>query len=138
MSKPKKIIYVSPYEWGIVKPLIAISEYIKKRLKGRSREPSRYEITRIFRPLEEYLRGELETSVIALIMDDFARHYGFTSEEEKEKVQEAVIEVVNWLGKARQRDPIRVYKLLRNIRILLIGLVKDYITAKVSIYEKQL
>jgi len=136
MSQIKRVIYVSPYEWGIVRPLITISEYVREKLRRRGREASRYEITRIFRPLEEYLRGELETSVIASIMDDFARHYGFTNNEEREGVENAVIEIIEWLDKAKRKDPIRVYKLLRNLRVLLIGLVRGYITAKISTYEK--
>ena len=137
-SKPKYVIYVPPYEWGLVEPLSAISEYIKRKLGERVYKVSDYHIARMFPVLEEFMQGrETKASAIVRILRIFARHYGFESEEEKERVNVAVAKLIDRIATIKVREPVKVFKLVRSLRELLIGLVRDLIVLPISVYEKQ-
>jgi len=133
-----RIIYVTPFEYGIIKPIKDIADYMRSRLGERVREVSDHHIARIFPVLEDLVRGEeLKTTAIAKVMTLLERHFGFSSEEEKNKVGEAVATLVDKVVMLRAVDPVRVFKLLRNLRLLLIGFVRGRIVLPVSMLEKE-
>lgn len=126
MSTPKfqsKIkLYVYPSEFRYVKPLDTISNYIKTKTEGGN--VSRHHVARIFNPLEEFLSGTSgKADTVAKIMDLFARHYGFTDEKERITINEAIANLVNYIAKQKSVNPVGAFKMLRNMRILLIGMV---------------
>jgi len=137
LKQPRYVIYVSPYEWGLVEPIKTIADYMRKRLGNRIEEISDHHIARIFPTIEEFLRGGLKVSTIAEILRDLERHFGFSDDEEKEKVNIAIARLLDRLEFMRRRDPVRVFKLVRNLRLLLIGFVRGRITLPVKVYEKQ-
>jgi len=135
---PARTVYVTPFEYGIVKPVWDIADYMKKRLGGRVERVSDHQIARIFPVLEDLARGEeLKTTAIAKVMALLERHFGFENEEEKRKVEEAVATLVDKIVMLRSRDPIRVFKLVRSLRLLLIGFVRGRITLPISVLEKE-
>jgi len=137
-KQTKYIIYVSPYEWNIIEPIKTISEYIKNRLKDRIREVSDHHIARMFPILEDFIQGrELKTTAEAKIMYAYERHFGFTNEEEKEKVNIALARLIDRLAMLKAKEPVRVYKLVRSLRTLLIGFVRGKIMLPIRVYEKQ-
>jgi len=131
-------IYVTPFEYGIIKPIKDIADYMRRRLKGEVEEVSDHHIARIFPVLEDLARGEeLKTTAIAKIMTLLERHFGFGSEEEKNEVGKAVATLVDKVVMLRAVDPVRVFKLLRSLRLLLIGFVRGRIVLPVSMLEKE-
>jgi len=131
-------IYVTPFEYGIVKPIKDIADYMRGRLGERVREVSDHHIARIFPVLEDLARGEeLKTAAVAKIMTLLERHFGFRSEEEKNEVGKAVATLVDKVVMLRNMDPVGVFKLLRSLRLLLIGFVRGRIVLPVSMLEKE-
>jgi len=131
-------IYVTPSEYGIVKPVKDIADYMRKRLEARVGEVSDHHIARIFPVLEDLARGEeLKTTAVAKIMALLERHFGFTSEEEKNEVGKAVAMLVDKVVMLRSIDPVGVFKLLRSLRLLLIGFVRNRIVLPISVLEKE-
>jgi len=138
-SKPKYVIYVSPYEWGLVEPLKTIADYIKSRLRESSESVTDHHIARMFPVLEDFVQGrETKAGAVAKIMRIFARHYGFRSDEEVERINVAVARLVDKLAVMKSREPVKVYRLVRSLRDLLVGFVREYIVLPMSVYEKQL
>lgn len=85
---------------------------------------SRHHVARMFDPLEEFLAGRAgKPDTIARIMDLFARHYGFASEQEVNEVGKAVAELVDYVAEEKTVRPTNAFKMLRNMRVLLIGMV---------------
>jgi len=134
----KYVIYVSPYEWGLVEPVKTISEYIRDKLKKDLSEVSDHQIARMFPVLEDLVQGrEMKATAIARIMELFERHFGFADSDERERVEEAVGRLVDRLLAMRAREPLKVFKLVRSLRSLLIGFVRGRILHPVAVYEKQ-
>jgi len=132
------VIYVSPYEWGIIEPLKIVADYIRSRLGGGVVEVSDHHIARIFPVLEDFVQSiELKSTAIAKIMDVFEKHFGFTSNEERERVCEAIGRLIDKLSAIRAKEPVRVYKLVKSLRVLLIGFVRGKLAIPISVYEKQ-
>ncbi|MEM4570051.1 MAG: hypothetical protein QXE66_01940 [Desulfurococcaceae archaeon] len=120
--QPRTKLYVYPSELRYIKPLETIASYIKNKTIGS--HVSRHHVARIFNPLEEFLSGSSgKVDTVAKIMDLFARHYGFTNEQERSTVSEAVVNLVDYVAIQKSVNPIRAFKMLRNMRILLIGMV---------------
>lgn len=137
-KQTKYVVYVSPREWGIVEPLKTISDYIRSKLKEKLGEVSDHQIARMFPVLEDFIQGrELKTTAIARIMGIFERHFGFTSDEEKEEVDEAVARLVDRLSIMKDEEPVKVFKLVRSLRVLLIGFVRGRLSLPIAVYEKQ-
>jgi len=133
-----QIIYVTPFEYGIIKPIKDIADYMRNRLKERVEEVSDHHIARIFPVLEDLARDEeLKTTAIAKIMALLERHFGFSSEEEKNEVGKAVAALVDKVVMLRVVDPVGVFKLLRSLRLLLIGFVRGRIVLPISMLEKE-
>jgi len=131
-------IYVTPFEYGIIKPIKDIADYMRNKLGERIKEVSDHHIARIFPVLEDLARGEeLKTTAIAKIMALLERHFGFSSEEEKNEVGKAVATLVDKVAMLQVVDPIGVFKLLRSLRLLLIGFVRGRIVLAVSMLEKE-
>lgn len=119
--QPKIKLYVYPSEFKYVKPLESIAIYIKNKTVGS--RVSRHHVARIFNPLEEFLSGSSgKADTVAKIMDLFARHYGFTSEQERSMVTEAVASLVDYVAVQKSVNPVGAFKTLRNMRVLLIGM----------------
>ena len=134
----KYVIYVSPYEWGLVEPVKTISEYIRDKLKKDLSEVSDHQIARMFPVLEDLVQGrEMKSTAIARIMELFERHFGFADSKERERVEEAVGRLVDRLLAMRAREPLKVFKLVRSLRSLLIGFVRGRVLHPVAVYEKQ-
>jgi len=70
-------------------------------------------------------------------MGIFERHFGFTSDEEKEEVDEAVARLVDRLSIMKDEEPVKVFKLVRSLRVLLIGFVRGRLSLPIAVYEKQ-
>ena len=105
----KYIIYVSPYEWNIIKPLKTISDYIRSRIKNRTKEVSDHHIARMFPILEDFVQGkELKLTTIAKIMDTYEKHFGFANEKEKEMVSIPLAKLIDRLAMIRSKDPVKV------------------------------
>jgi len=137
-SKPKYVIYVSPYEWGLVESLNTISQYIKSKLGEEIYKVSDHHIARMFPVLEDFVQGrEIKANAIARILRIFARHYGFESEEEKERINIAVAKLVDRIDAVKAREPVKVFRLVRSLRELLIGLVRGLVVLSISVYEKR-
>jgi len=129
-------IAVSPPEYRVVKPVVELAEYIKRKVGGRLGEVSDHEITKIFPFLEDLAAGkELETTAIARIMAQLERSFGFESDEERAEVEKTVVDLVETVWAHRRRDPVGVFKLLRGLRQLLIGLVRGWITMPILARE---
>lgn len=121
-SKPPVQVYVYPSELRYVKPLEVIASYVKE--KSREGRPSRHHIARLFDPLEEFLAGSSgKADTLGRIMDLFTRHYGFAGEDEAKKVLNATVELLDWIAIQKSKDPVGAFKMLRNMRTLLIGMV---------------
>jgi len=134
----KYVIYVSPYEWNIIEPIKTISEYIRNKLKSRISEVSDHHIARMFPVLEDYVQGrELKLTTLAKIMSIYERHFGFSNEDERKKINIALTRLIDRLATLRSKDPVRVYKLVKSLRTLLIGFVRGRISLPISVYEKQ-
>ncbi|MEM0368925.1 MAG: hypothetical protein QXJ64_05695 [Thermosphaera sp.] len=128
MSSPQfqsKIkLYVYSSELRYVKPLETIASYIKNKTIGSN--VSRHHVARIFNPLEEFLSGSSgKADTVAKIMDLFARHYGFANEQERSAINEAVVNLVDYVAIQKSVNPVGAFKMLRNMRVLLIGLATD-------------
>ena len=137
-SKPKYTIYISPSEWSLVEPLNTISQYIKSKLGERLYKVSDHHIARMFPVLEDFVQGrETKVNTIARILRIFTRHYGFESEEEKERINIALARLVDRIAAVKAREPVKVFRLVRSLRELLIGLVRGLIVLPISVYEKQ-
>ncbi|MEM1703595.1 MAG: hypothetical protein QXQ31_06045 [Zestosphaera sp.] len=119
--QPKTKLYVYPSELRYVKPLETIASYIKNKTVGS--RVSRHHVARIFNPLEEFLSGSSgKADTIAKIMDLFARHHGFANEQERNTVNEAVVNLVDYVAIQKSVNPVGAFKMLRNMRVLLIGM----------------
>jgi len=127
-------IFVYPHEFKYISPLKRIADYIKSR---DSKEVSRHHITRLFDPLEEFLQSRRKMTALAKVMEQFARHYGFKDEKERAEVEKAVCELLDWLAIERSKDPVGIFKTLRELRTLLIGLVYGYVKLEPIPYEKK-
>jgi len=133
-----QVIYVTPREYSIVKPIEDIAKYMKKRLGERIEDISDHHIARIFPVLEDLARGEeLKTTAVAKIMTLLERHFGFDSENEKNEIGKAVATLVDKVVMQRTVDPVGIFKLLRSLRLLLIGFVRGRIVLPVTILEKE-
>jgi len=138
-SKPKYVIYVPPSEWSLVESLNTIVQYIRSKLEAELRNVSDHQIARMFPVLEDFVQGrEMKANTIARILRIFARHYGFESDEEKERINIAVAKLVDRIAAIKAREPVKVFRLVRSLRELLIGLVRGLIVLPISVYEKQL
>jgi len=119
--QPRIKLYVYPSELRYIRPLETIANYIKN--KTSSSRVSRHNVARIFNPLEEFLSGSSgKADTAAKIMDLFARHYGFTDEQERSRVAEAVAHLLDYVAIQKSVNPVGAFKTLRNMRILLIGM----------------
>lgn len=126
-SQQKVRLYVYPSELRYVKPLETIANYVKKKTEGG--RVSRHHIARIFNPLEEFLSGSGgKADTVAKIMDLFARHYGFTNDQERDAVKEAVVSLVDYVAIQKSANPVGTFKMLRNMRVLLIGMATGLLT----------
>ena len=136
--QPRYVIYVSPYEWGIVEPIKTVADYMRKRLGDRIGEVSDHHIARIFPIIEEFVQGsKMKVGAMAEILRDLERHFGFSNDEEREEVNIAIARLLDRIEIMKRREPVRVFKLVRNLRTLLIGLVRGRITLPIRPYEKQ-
>lgn len=114
-------LYVYPSELRYIKPLETIANYVKNKTSGS--RVSRHSVARIFNPLEEFLSGSSgKADTAAKIMDLFARHYGFTDEQERSRVAEAVSQLLDYVAIQKSVNPVGAFKMLRNLRVLLIGM----------------
>lgn len=136
-AQPKIIVRVYPSEMRYIKPLEIIADYIRR--KSGSERISRHHVARIFNPLEELMAeisGKADT--IAKILDLFGRHYGFASEDERNSVKKAVVELVDYIVGQRVSNPVRAFKMLRNMRILLIGMATGLLSSiTFEVFEKK-
>ncbi|MEM1703194.1 MAG: hypothetical protein QW794_09040 [Thermosphaera sp.] len=126
-AQPRVRIHVYPSELRYVKPIETIASYIKNRtVSGRV---SRHHAARIFSPLEEFLSGSSgKADTVAKIMDLFVRHYGFINEQERGEVVKAVVDLVDYVAIQKSVNPVGAFKMLRNMRVLLIGMVTGVMT----------
>lgn len=120
-TQPRVKLYVYPSELRYVKPLETVANYVKKKTEGG--RVSRHHVARVFNPLEEFLSGSSgKADTVAKIMDLFARHYGFANEQERDAIKEAVVSLVDYVAIQKSVNPVGAFKMLRNMRILLIGM----------------
>ncbi|MEM0014075.1 MAG: hypothetical protein QXL22_03790 [Candidatus Nezhaarchaeales archaeon] len=121
-------LQIYPSEMRYVKPLETIANYIRSKTRGE--RVSRHHIARIFNPLEEFLAGSGgKADTVAKIMDLFARHYGFADEQERNTVKEAAINLVDYVAMQKSINPVGAFKMLKNMRILLIGLATGLLSS---------
>ncbi|MEM3662866.1 MAG: hypothetical protein QXI68_04690 [Sulfolobales archaeon] len=136
--QPKIRVYVYPSEMSYIRPLETIAKYIRDKTEGG--RVSRHHISRMFEPLEEFLSGVGgKSDTIASIMDLFARHYGFDSEQELVKVTEAVVSLVDYIAMQKSVNPTRTltFRILKKMRVLLIGMVTGILYVSFEPIEKK-
>ena len=131
-------IIVTPFEYIVASALKTIADYITTRAKSRGIEVSDHDIARMFPVLEDYLQGrEMKTTAIGRIMEIYARNFGFTNNEERERVEKAVVTIIDKISIIRAKEPTRAFKLVRSLRVLLISLVRGWVTLPIEVYEKE-
>ena len=120
---------VSGREWRYLAPLSVIAEFMREKWgeAGRSERVSRYRITKVLRPLEDYAMGRLDkAATISMMMDILERDYGIDSEEEKTRLVDAVRTLVEEVDRVRRFDKDRVFDFINGLRYALIGIFKGY------------
>jgi len=132
-------VYVSPREWLYVSALITLANFERKKIveKGKNvKEVSRYEVTKVLRPLEDFVLDKLDRlAVIARMMDILERDYGFSSEEEREEITKSVVRLVEKVAAVKKHEPERVFDFLNALRYALLGVFRGYVSPK--LHEKK-
>jgi len=134
--QPKIRVYVYPSELNYIRPVETIAKYIRDKTEGG--RVSRHHISRMFEPLEEFLSGVGgKSDTVASIVDLFARHYGFDNEQELVEVTEAVVSLVDYIAIQKSVNPTRTFRILKNMRVLLIGMVTGILYVSFEPIEKK-
>jgi len=136
-TRPPKTLYVSPYEYHILGSAIEIAHYIKKRIIDKERV-SDYHISRFVPELEAFItKRKFKAETSAEVIRVFSRHFGFENDEEKQRVNEAVINLLDRLEYMRNKDPVKAHELVKGIRTLVIEIARGRLTVAVKPREQE-
>ena len=117
-------VEVPPSEWGYVYPLKEIARY----MKTHSKEASRHDVTHWLSIIEDYVTRDLgKAAVVARILQDFERRFGFNSVEERDRVAEMVKYVVEKVYIVKWREPEKVSQFIKTLRNVILGIFFGYI-----------
>lgn len=131
MSRPKRSLIPTPSEWRVVRPIKEIADFIRERLGKRVEEVSDYRIAKFFSIIEDYVNERtMKSTALAEIVKIIDREFGLSSDEEKERMNASVIDLLDELHRRKKEEPIRTYRLVRDLRTLLIQLVRGNLTVE--------
>ena len=124
-------VYVSPSEWRYVSALYTIAEFEREKMTAKGVKPqeaSRHMVTKVLRPLEDYAAGRMgKAATISRMMDILERDFGFSSEEEADRVAEAVARIVDEVGRVKGRQPEHIFDFIESLRYALLGFFRGYL-----------
>jgi hypothetical protein len=131
VSRPKRSLIPTPSEWRVVRPIKEIADFIRERLGKRVEEVSDYRIAKFFSIIEDYVNERtMKSTALAEIVKIIDREFGLSSDEEKERMNASVIDLLDELHRRKKEEPIRTYRLVRDLRTLLIQLVRGNLTVE--------
>lgn len=131
MSRPKRSLIPTPSEWRVVRPIKEIADFIRERLGKRVEEVSDYRIAKFFSIIEDYVNERtMKSTALAEIVKIIDREFGLSSDEERERMNASVIDLLDELHRRKKEEPIRTYRLVRDLRTLLIQLVRGNLTVE--------
>jgi len=131
VSRPKRSLIPTPSEWRVVRPIKEIADFIRERLGKRVEEVSDYRIAKFFSIIEDYVNERtMKSTALAEIVKIIDREFGLSSDEERERMNASVIDVLDELHRRKKEEPIRTYRLVRDLRTLLIQLVRGNLTVE--------
>jgi F0F1-type ATP synthase alpha subunit len=134
MSQVK--LQVPPSEWRIIKPLLDIASFERSKIKDIEGRISKHKIAKIFKVMEDFVSGkELESTAHAEVIGILADEFGFSNNEEKEKINVAVANLLDELARIKRRDPVRAWYLVRAFRKLIVEVVLGNITVEYAMFE---
>jgi hypothetical protein len=131
VSRPKRSLIPTPSEWRVVRPIKEIADFIRERLGKRVEEVSDYRIAKFFSIIEDYVNERtMKSTALAEIVKIIDREFGLSSDEERERMNASVIDLLDELHRRKKEEPIRTYRLVRDLRTLLIQLVRGNLTVE--------
>jgi len=129
---------VTPSEWKVIRPINEIANFIRNKLKEKVEDVSDYRIAKFFSVIEDYVNERITMKSVALaeIIKVIDREFGLSNDEEKEKINASVIDLLDELYKRKKKKPIKTYNLVRGLRTLLIGLVRGNLSVTFTMLSK--
>jgi len=117
-------IEVPSSEWAYVYPLKEIAIY----MKSRSKSASKHDVTRWLSIIEDYVTQNLgKSAAVARVLQDFERRFGFSSEEERDRVAEMVKRIVARVSIVKWKEPEKLSQFIKTLRNVVLGIFFGYI-----------
>lgn len=123
MAMPVQV-EVPPSEWSYVYPLKEIALYMKRRKAAASR----HDVTHWLSIVEDYVTEGLgKAAAVARVLEDFERRFGFSGDDERDRVGEMVARIVDKVYAFKWREPEKVSQFIKTMRNVVLGVFFGYI-----------